>query len=172
MDKVNALLSPLGTRENPAVSCQDIYTCRGDSFKPGFYWIDPNEGSPKDAVRAFCQGAETCITPKNENSKIEYPEGAIPLRFLRLKHSHIRQNITYNCDSGADGFMLMKLQGANGDTIQFQDKTVRMVSQPGECPVVLEVTTEEGVSNAALPVKAIVSESRPQSYSAGTVCFW
>ena len=37
----------------------------------GFYWIDPNEGSPKDAVRAFCQGAETCITPKNENSKVK-----------------------------------------------------------------------------------------------------
>ena len=58
-----------------------------------------------------------------------YPEGAIPLRFLRLKHAHVRQNITYNCDGGMDGFMMMKLKGANGDTIQFGDKTIRMVSQ-------------------------------------------
>ena len=51
------------------------------------------------------------------------------MRFLRLKHSNVRQNITYNCDSGVDTFMLMRLQGANGDTIQFGDKTVRMLTQ-------------------------------------------
>ena len=47
-------------------------------------------------------------------------------------------------------------------------------TQPGECPVVLEVTTDEGASSDALPVTAIVPEarSRPQSYSAGPVCFW
>jgi len=174
LDKLSKLISPLGTRDNPAMSCQDIYNCNGDSFKPGFYWIDPNEGSPKDAIRVSCQGPETCITPVNENSKFEYPEGTIPLRFLRLKHSNVRQNITYNCDSGVDTFMLMRLQGANGDTIQFGDKTVRMLTQPGECPVVLEVTTDEGASSDALPVTAVVPEarSRPQSYSAGPVCFW
>lgn len=173
LGQLSTFLSPLGTKENPAMSCQDIYTCN-DNFKPGYYWIDPNEGSPKDAVRVFCRGTETCLSPSKDNSQFEYPEGDIPLRFLRLKHTHVRQNITYNCEGGVDGFTLMKLQGANGDTIQFGDKTIRMVSQPGECPVVLEVTTEEGVSSNALPVKAVLPEahSRPQSYSAGPVCFW
>ena len=75
-------LDSLVTRDNPAMSCQDIYSCNGDSFKPGeqwlattmsiiissiyqtksltltltfppnlspgFYWIDPNDSSPKD----------------------------------------------------------------------------------------------------------------------------
>jgi len=35
--------------------------------------------------------------------------------------------ITYN--SGVDTFMLIRLQGANGDTIQFGNKTVRMHTQ-------------------------------------------
>ena len=51
---------------------------------------------------------------------------------------------------------------------------MHLPTQPGECPVVLEVTTDEGASSDALPVTAVVPEarSRPQSYSAGPVCFW
>ena len=29
------LLSPLGTRDNPAVSCIDIASCHGEQFTPG-----------------------------------------------------------------------------------------------------------------------------------------
>lgn len=61
--------------------------------------------------------------------QFEYQEGAIPLRFLRLKHDNVRQNITYSCDSGVDSFMLVQLLGGNGDVISFNDKTVRMISQ-------------------------------------------
>ena len=61
--------------------------------------------------------------------QFEYAEGEIALRFLRLKHNHVRQNITYNCDSGMDGFMLVQLLGANGDTLTFHDKTVRLISE-------------------------------------------
>ena len=32
----------------------------------GNYWIDPNEGSSKDAIEVFCKGPETCITPTKE----------------------------------------------------------------------------------------------------------
>ena len=53
----------------------------------------------------------------------------MPLRFLRLKHNNVRQNITYSCDSGVDSFMLVKLMAANGDILTFNDKTVRMISQ-------------------------------------------
>ena len=61
--------------------------------------------------------------------QFEYAEGEITLRFLRLKHSNVRQNITYDCKGGMDGFMLVKLLGANGETLTFHDKTVRLVSQ-------------------------------------------
>lgn len=53
----------------------------------------------------------------------------VPLRFLRLKHAHVRQNITYDCKSGVDKFILVKLQAADGGVVSFNDKTVRMVSQ-------------------------------------------
>ena len=61
--------------------------------------------------------------------QFEYKEGVVPLRFLRLKHAHIRQNITYDCKSGVDNFMRVKLQAADGGVVSFGDKTVRMVSQ-------------------------------------------
>lgn len=41
----------------------------------------------------------------------------------------MRQNITYTCDSGVDGFTLMQLQGINGGLIHYGDKTIRVVSQ-------------------------------------------
>jgi hypothetical protein len=172
------MLAPLGTRENPAISCLDISLCHGDQFTAGHYWIDPNEGSPKDAIRVFCKGPETCLTPrKQSNSQFVYPEGIVPLRLLRLRHSHVRQNITYTCDSGANGFMEMKLQGVNGGTLSYGDKTIRMVSLPGECPVVLEVTQEDSSNRessvAILPVRGISvdSDQRAEAFNAGPVCF-
>ena len=66
-----------------------------------------------------------------------YPEGAVPLRLLRLRHSHIRQNITYNCDSGADGFMQAELLGINGGIFRYGDKTLRMVSVVRNAPLYL-----------------------------------
>lgn len=35
-DKLGGLLSPVGSKDNPAISCMDIYNCNGGgSFKPG-----------------------------------------------------------------------------------------------------------------------------------------
>ena len=47
-------------------------------------------------------------------------------------------------------------------------------TQPGECPVVLEVSTVGDLSSAVLPVQGIHPDvhSKPQSYSAGALCFW
>ncbi|KAL5516622.1 hypothetical protein EMCRGX_G002006 [Ephydatia muelleri] len=42
-----------------------------------------------------------------------------PLRFLRLKYSSVRQNITYDCGSGVDGFTKMRHQAADSTTFQF-----------------------------------------------------
>lgn len=57
------LRSPDGSEGNPAKTCQDIKQCYPQ--KPsGEYWIDPNQGSTKDAIKVFCnmETGETCIS--------------------------------------------------------------------------------------------------------------
>lgn len=40
---------PLGTRDNPARSCRDLWLGH-QSFENGWYWIDPNLGMVDDAI--------------------------------------------------------------------------------------------------------------------------
>ena len=42
------------------------------NYKPiiGYYWIDPNEGSSKDAVKVFCRGSETCLESKKSGNNV------------------------------------------------------------------------------------------------------
>ena len=42
-------------------------------FVSGLHWIDPNQGSPKDALFVFCNfstGGETCIYPQDYKDKV------------------------------------------------------------------------------------------------------
>lgn len=42
-------------------------------FFQGFYWVDPNEGCPADAFRAFCNftaGGQTCIYPDKGTAEV------------------------------------------------------------------------------------------------------
>ena len=41
LEKINSKQATIGTKESPALSCMDIYTCHGDSFKSGKeYYIE------------------------------------------------------------------------------------------------------------------------------------
>ena len=35
LEKINRKEASMGTKQSPALSCRDIYTCHGDSFKSG-----------------------------------------------------------------------------------------------------------------------------------------
>ncbi|XP_065906141.1 collagen alpha-1(II) chain-like [Dysidea avara] len=93
LEKISSQQMSKGTRESPAMSCQDIYNCHGDSFKSGNYWIDPNEGSSKDAILVYCQGPETCVMPQQSAAEKITFENEVSLRFLKLKYINARQNI-------------------------------------------------------------------------------
>lgn len=65
---------PLGTKESPARTCQDLHLSQPD-LKDGEYWIDPNQGCARDSFKVYCNftaGGETCLYPSKavENVKM------------------------------------------------------------------------------------------------------
>ncbi len=39
LKKLNSIMTPMGTRDNPALSCQDVFSCQGTSFVSGIIII-------------------------------------------------------------------------------------------------------------------------------------
>lgn len=120
---------PDGSKQHPASTCLELWLCH-PNYTSGFYYIDPNQGSPIDALLVYCNfsktGAETCLHPRDahlpiklwqndsgNNSrfywlssleggfKFEYPAlSVVQLRFLRLQSNRAEQRVTYSCSPG------------------------------------------------------------------------
>lgn len=60
--QIEGLISPDGSRKNPARNCRDLKFCHPE-LKSGEYWVDPNQGCKMDAIKVFCnmETGETCI---------------------------------------------------------------------------------------------------------------
>lgn len=112
---------PLGTRDNPAMSCKHLMD--SDSYRDGHFWIDPNLGCPADAIKVYCNftaGGESCVSPlkdkipkktwKNDSKsswqrfsnlkqgfKISYRVSKVQLNFLRLLSTTVSQTVTVKC---------------------------------------------------------------------------
>lgn len=65
---LQTLRSPDGSQLNPGKTCRDIKQCYPEKTS-GDYWIDPNQGSTKDAIKVFCNmdNGETCISANPAN---------------------------------------------------------------------------------------------------------
>lgn len=66
----------LGGRGSYGVA--SLITCPHDSAA-GEYWIDPNQGCPRDALRVFCNftaGGETCLYPDKKFETVSAAGGA------------------------------------------------------------------------------------------------
>jgi len=119
-DTFENFAKPDGEKNSPAKTCRDLHTAYPD--KPsGEYWVDPNAGSPQDAILVYCDMAKqaTCIQPKPSVSAemavesterelwfSEIPSGGFQftykadsnqISFLQLLSSVANQNITYHC---------------------------------------------------------------------------
>lgn len=112
-----------GSQDFPARTCEELF--RSYEFKQsGNYWIDPNEGSNKDATLVFCdkKTLTTCVYPKTttvgeddwemvkkgnaykwmakdflEQKEIEYAMEIPQMKMLHILSRQVRQNITFNC---------------------------------------------------------------------------
>lgn len=122
--EIEEIRRPSGTQANPARSCKDLYLCNKGK-QDGFYWIDPNQGCPDDAIRVYCNfeaEGETCVYPDEDSAKVErktwtrsseedvyFSEldggktisynnvGKVQLTFLRLLSETGKQNFTVSC---------------------------------------------------------------------------
>lgn len=123
--EVDAIRYPVGSRDNPAISCREIKLGH-PAFKTGWYWVDPNLGSIDDAIQVWCNmttSPETCVHPtqrtkmsaetyyeasdkektfKNmkDGFEIKYAS-SIQLDFLRLLSERTTQRFTYHCSGSA-----------------------------------------------------------------------
>ncbi|KAM7393226.1 hypothetical protein PAMA_008056 [Pampus argenteus] len=120
---------PDGSKEHPATTCLELWLCHPE-YSSGMYYIDPNQGSPADALLAYCSfsstSKQTCLHPRDSQlpikawmeeitdegsfqwlSRLEqgfqfYYIGAtvVQMRFLRLHSSTAVQKVTYSCQPG------------------------------------------------------------------------
>ncbi|XP_063172386.1 collagen alpha-3(V) chain-like [Candoia aspera] len=122
---------PDGTKDRPATTCKELSVVRSH-LSDGWYYVDPNQGSPQDSLMAFCNftaGGETCISPVQNQvplkawlrsyaseSTFEWlsslPDGfpleyqglnTVQLRFLKLHSSLATQKVSYSCRPHSDG---------------------------------------------------------------------
>lgn len=95
---IQSLKNPLGTRDNPARICRDLYNCE-HKLHDGTYWIDPNLGCGADTIKVTCNftaGGQTCLKPVTV-SKPEVAVGRIQMNFVHLLSTEAIQHITIHC---------------------------------------------------------------------------
>ncbi|XP_034047688.1 collagen alpha-2(V) chain [Thalassophryne amazonica] len=120
---------PDGSKDHPATTCMELRLCHPE-YSSGMYYLDPNQGSPADALMAYCSfsamSTQTCLHPQDSQlpvrawmdevstegsyqwlSKLQqgfqfYYPGAnvVQMRFLRLHSNTAVQKVTYSCHPG------------------------------------------------------------------------
>jgi len=125
LEKVDKKTKPTGKLEHPARTCAELFNTW--KFLPsGDYFLDPNEGSPADAILAKCnkETKETCVSTAdsfstkktnfgngkevadtykwivgdlNEAAEITYKMDVPQMKLLQSLSSKARQTITYHC---------------------------------------------------------------------------
>lgn len=101
--KVDLLQVPDGSRERPARTCRDLHLNNPD-LKSGNYWVDPNKGSPIDAMEVWCnmEKGHTCVAA---NPKSVARKGWHSAQGKEQKHIWFGENVqggfkfTYGDDS-------------------------------------------------------------------------
>jgi collagen type II alpha len=110
---------PNGEKSYPARTCRDLAVAYPD-YESGNYWIDPNDGDPRDAILVYCdlKNRASCVIPSPTKSKeitytgreqeiwlseldngmkINYKADSNQLGFLQLLSTQASQNVTFHC---------------------------------------------------------------------------
>lgn len=146
-DELQTMKEPQGTITNPARSCRDLYLCHPE--KPsGEYWIDPNGGSNRDAIKVECdmeKAGVTCISPEMNSVRkrkwtgenpgswfSEYKQGGGVIgynvtepqfKFLRLLSSKAEQKFVLSCHNTVGWYDETTRDYSNALTMKSYDNT-------------------------------------------------
>ena len=149
---------PIGLqRQRPFQSCLDLPDSlaagrkrQGSSDKSfilvrqGKYWIDPNHGSSSDAIEVHCLvdngKRKTCLPSihhSNDDPYVQVNYAPISqLRFLRILHNRIEQNISIPCHSmAANQTPPVNMTLLSLDDIQYDLNQISNLSVNDECQV-------------------------------------
>ncbi|NXS39409.1 CO5A1 protein, partial [Balaeniceps rex] len=80
--EIEGLRRPMGTRDNPARTCQDLQLSH-PGLPDGEYWIDPNQGCARDSFKVYCNftaGGETCVFPSKDIQEVSEVGGSSACR--------------------------------------------------------------------------------------------
>ncbi|XP_038571837.1 collagen alpha-2(XI) chain-like [Micropterus salmoides] len=162
---------PQGTKGDPATTCYELGLIH-PHLNDGYFYMDPNQGCPYDAVKVFCNftaGGTTCINPlqsqiklgwepekkkskmsvqwfsqQHGGNKFEYAGvDVVQLRFLRL-HSHTSfQHMTVSCIANSS---------STADTTNSANKIVHFLGDSGK-EIISHLTT---VSRKGSEVEVVV----------------
>ena len=112
--------------------------------RQGKYWIDPNHGSSSDAIEVHCLvengKRKTClpsIDHSNDEPYLQLTYAPISqLRFLRILHNRIEQNITMPCHStAANQAPSVNMTLLSLDDLQYDINQISNLSVNDECQV-------------------------------------
>ncbi|XP_063076804.1 collagen alpha-1(II) chain-like [Engraulis encrasicolus] len=114
---------PMGTQNNPALSCRVLRRYLPEA-QSGLYYVDPNQGSPLDAIQVFCnmEAGETCVYP----SQI-----IIPQKNWYTSKTKDKKHVWFS-ESMPEGFQFQ--YGSNGsdpDAVNIQLNFIRLLSKRG-----------------------------------------
>jgi len=118
--KIESIRSPDGTQKSPARMCRDLRMCHPE-WKSGTYWVDPNQGSPLDAIKVFCnmETGETCVSPSQDT---------VPMKNWYRSKNAAKKPVWFS-ESMTGGFQFQYgLDGADQEDVNIQMSFMRLMS--------------------------------------------
>lgn len=108
-NELDSMLRPNGSQSAPARSCYDLFLCN-PKLQEGYYWIDPNLGSPSDAAQVYCSRPGcSCVDYNIPEERAHTWSGQQGTPFSELPHS-----FQLTSEMAEDQLSLLRLLSSHG----------------------------------------------------------
>ncbi|XP_062382403.1 collagen alpha-1(II) chain-like [Sardina pilchardus] len=121
--KIQGIRRPAGSRENPSLTCRTLQRDQRE-LTSGSYWVDPNQGSPLDAIKVFCnmETGETCVSPS---------QASVPQKNWYSSKNKDKKHVWFS-ESMSGGFQFQYgEEGSDPESVNIQLNFIRLFSKRG-----------------------------------------